>query len=447
VLRAASILVALSTYVTAARADEPTARDTDGAPLPGEESGRIDDTTTGPISTSRAIARGALFVPRLVVATVLAPVRGSLYLHDRYQIGPWYWRVFWNDDRTVGVIPLLGIDSGFGLNVGARFVANDQLGWGENITAQASTGGRFAQRYLARFRTAGPHDALGRPRLAFELGGEIEDRIREPFYGIGNSDPAIETRFREDARRARTGLGVRLAGDLYLRGAVQVSDLAYDGGEQGTSIEMVYDTSQLAGFDGVRDLYGEVELRYDSRRAVGPWDAPVLPATGWFASIYGGRDRQFGMLGDYWRYGADLQRFTRLGVGPRILIARLRGEAVSNDETAFSELPELGGVTLLRGYAPDRFRDRVSALGTLEYQWDLNRYVMANIFIDAGRVYSSLDELSFDNLRVGYGFGVALHFVTTYVGRAHIATSKDGGVFLHLAFDPVFVNRPREMRE
>lgn len=434
--------------MTAARADEPTARETASAPAPGEESGRIDDVYDRPASTGRVIARGVLFVPRLLVAAVTAPVRGTLYLYDRYQIGDWYWRTFWNDSRTIGVVPTARLDSGWGFNVGGKFVVKDVLGQGEQFYALASTGGRFSQRYQVRGQWAGPFDALARPRYAAELVGDWEDRTREPFFGIGNSDPMIETRYSQDIRRAGAGVGYRLVGDLYARAYGKIASIDYGHSSTDISIEEVYDTAAIPGFmDGLTDYYGELELRYDSRRSVGPWEGTAMPSTGWYATIYGGYDHQSGQgLGNYFRYGADLQRFFRLGMGPRTLVARLRGEAVSNDGVAFSELPELGGATLLRGYDPNRFRDRIAAVGTLEYQWDLSRQLTANIFTDAGRVYPSFDDLTFDNMRVGFGVGLTLHSAHDYYMRAHIASSIDGSVFVHFAFDPVFNTRPREMR-
>src|SRR5262249_4576058 len=151
---------------------------------------------------------------------------------------------------------------------------------------------------------------------------------------------------------------------------------------------------------------------------------------------------------DYTRFGLDVQRFFRLGVGPRVLQARLHGEMVTGavDEVPFSDLPRLGGALLLRGYPWDRFRDRIAALGSLEYQWDLSDRITMSLFVDAGRVYPSLADLTFDDMRVGFGTGLQMHNSRGFVTSVTFATSRDGGFFVDVVFDPIYEIRTRVER-
>jgi hypothetical protein len=93
--------------------------------------------------------------------------------------------------------------------------------------------------------------------------------------------------------------------------------------------------------------------------------------------------------GDYLRYGGQLQSFWRLGRGPRTLSGRLYLDAVTGslDEVVFTQLPQLGGPYLLRGYDRDQFRDRIATLGSFEYTWDLGRYPMASMFVAMAALY------------------------------------------------------------
>lgn len=288
-------------------------------------------------------------------------------------------------------------------------------------------------------------DRLG-DHLAIELGGELDRRPKDAFYGIGNDGRGIEGRHRQQLLRTTAVVDVRAISDLHARFGGALSELGYSTSDEGMPIDVVYDPMQLVGWTGVRNTYGELELRWDSRTAGSPWEIPSLLATGTLASAFAGRVHQFGALSDYWRYGVDLQHFTRLAVGPRVLVTRLHAEAVSEGDVAFTELPQLGGKALLRGYPADRFRDRVAVLGSVEYQWDLTRHTAASLFVDAGRVYGDLDELSFENLRLGYGIGLQLQTTNSFVAEASLASSKDGGLFLNVAFDPVFRISPREQR-
>ncbi len=129
-----------------------------------------------------------------------------------------------------------------------------------------------------------------------------------------------------------------------------------------------------------------------------------------------------------------------------MLITRVRLEGVTGavDQVPFTELPSLGGGNFLRGYPFERFRDRVAALASLEYQWDLSHFVDARLFTDVGRVYSSLDELSLHDLRVGFGGGLELHNDSgQFQVEVDLATSIDGGIFASASFSPVLDARPR----
>lgn len=406
----------------------------------GAESGRVDEIDESP-STVRLIGRGLLFVPRTALDVVALPVRGTLYLFDRYQLVDRFKRVFFNDAMTMGLYPTMQIDSGYGLNAGARFVHRDLFGEHEQISLRANTGGRFDGRVALGTRTG---ERFG--RVAIELGGELERRPKDAYYGIGNDTPGVEGRHRQQLLRATAALEVRAIGDLHARFAGSISDLEYATSEYGMPIDIAYDPMTLPGWDGVRNLYGEVELKWDSRGPESQWESPVLVSSGFLAAAFAGRVHQLGAGSDYWRYGTDLQHFWWLGIGPRVLVTRLHVESVTNGDVAFTELPQLGGKFWLRGYDADRFRDRVAALGSIEYQWDLGRHLTVGLFVDVGRVYSDWSALTFDDLRVGYGIDFQIQSTRSFIAEASLASSKDGGVFLNLAFDPVFTIAPREGR-
>ena len=100
--------------------DPPTAASVAGAPAPGQESGRVDDDPGD--SAARWTLRGLLFVPRVAVEVVDAPIRGGLWLNERYDVADLYYRVFFNDARTIGLVPTGSFDTGFGWTAGARFI-------------------------------------------------------------------------------------------------------------------------------------------------------------------------------------------------------------------------------------------------------------------------------------------------------------------------------------
>lgn len=354
------VLLAAIAAPAAARAevddDGHTAAEIQDAPLPGEESGRVDEVDDGD-SALREVGRGMLVLPRAAFEIAFGPVRAGVWAYERFQLRDRWFQLFFNRDRTVGVYPTLAYDSTFGVAVGGRFVARDIFGDGEHFALRAATGGRYREIVTAAVRTG---DRLG--RLELELGAEHERRPHDKFYGIGNTE-GMELEYRQQLRRVSAIADLRIVRDLHLRTAGALTDLDF---------ELPPEGQMLVGAGGVRHAYGDLELSWDSRGRYTRWEPGSLVSIGWLASTYAGRYAvEDGP--DFWRAGADVQHFLRVTTGPRVIATRAHLEGVSGDvdEVPFDELPKLGGSRLLRGYHTDQFRDRVAAVGTVEYRWDL----------------------------------------------------------------------------
>ncbi len=419
---------------------ELTAADVEGGPPPGQESGQVDAPRE---STARMVGRGVLWLPKLAVTGTLAPIRAGVWAYERYHLEARAIRLFFNDDETYGIYPVADVESELGVTAGARFVHRDLFGARERLGLHAAFGGRYRELASAKLRSG---DRFG-SRLTLELTGEYERRPHDPFYGVGDdgSDVAV-TRFREQLLRATALADARLSGPLHLRMSGAIADFDLGPSDEGPPIEQLHPDVMSSG--DVRQTYLELELRWDSRRAANRWQPAAIRSTGWLLSGFTGRAIGLDDSNDFTRYGVDLQRFISLGRRPRVLSARLYGEGVTGDvdQLSFSQLPRLGGKILLRGYPLDRFRDRVAVVGSLEYAWDLNRFLTASTFVDAGRVAPAIDRLDIDDLRVGYGVAIQAHSERSFLIRASLASSLDGGVFAAISFDPVFDLDPRVER-
>lgn len=437
-----ALLLTIILAARVARADEPTAADAEGAPLPGEESGRTD-TPEGD-STIRNVGQALLTVPRAAVETALAPVRSGIYLYDRYRLSDRFNQAFFDRTETYGLYPTASFDSVYGAGLGARVVHRNLFGAREKFALRGTTGGQFRALIDGSVRSGNRFGDFA----TLELRGEFERRPQEPFYGIGNDGGETRTRYREELKRVTTYLDLHVAPRLLFRTTGAVTQRVYAGSTEGTSIEMVYDTMALTGFQtGVENMYGEVELRWDRRNREVKAGMHQIYDTGYMLSAFGGRVHQLGAGDDYWRYGGEAQHFLGLGV-TRSLMTRVHVEAVSGalEDVAFNQLPALGGSSLLRGYAPGQFRDRAAMVGTVEYFWGLGRMLMASLFVDGGRVYRSFEDVEAANLRMGFGASLQLHESRRYISGLTVASSIDGGVFVNLTFDPVFDHDPRAER-
>lgn len=429
---------------------ELTAADVAADPVPGFESGRTDPIDDGD-SALRKIGRGVLFVPKLAVDLALTPVRGSLWVNEHYHVIDWYDRVFYNDAQTIGLYPTISVDSALGVTAGAGFVDHDLFGEHEQLALQAAASNRYRQIYSASLSTG---KRLG-DRFSLELDGGYERRPHDAFYGIGNGDrvattPApidplvdstsVEAQYRQYRTRISVAADLRAWERLHIRAAGAVSEVQFGGADQGAPISTIYDPRGLIGWGGIQYSYSELELRWDSRRGATVMEPASVFSTGALAAVYAGRVNRLDAGPDFWRYGLDLQKFMRITEGPRVIAVHFHGEAVSGrlDEVPFTELPKLGGPTYLRGYALDQFRDRVAAFGSAAYEWDLSQWFSASLFVDVGRVYPAVTEMSLDHLRMGYGLGVEAHSTESFTLEGSIGSSIDGGLFINLSFNPVY---------
>lgn len=172
--------------------------------------------------------------------------------------------------------------------------------------------------------------------------------------------------------------------------------------ESTTSIDGVYDTSSIRGFNQGYDL---LEPLADLREPGGS-----VPSSGVYACIFGGvAPPQEGIQSRH--YDAEVAGFIDLYYGARVLALRAAHESLTGDleERPLANLPRLGGPQRLRGYDLNRFRDRMSMLATVECRWPVHEFVQAVGFVDAGSVgeayFEMLDPKSY---RIGVGGGFIL---------------------------------------
>ena len=437
---------------------EPTAADVAHDPAPGSESGRIDEQPG--TSTARVIGRDLLLVPKFLYEVVMAPFRGLVWAEDKYHLADLYDRVFFNKDHTIGLYPTASYEAGFGGSIGAQFAATNLFGAHENVGMTATTGYITGEPYrVGLLLTAGTGERLG--PVALNLEANFDRRPNDPFSGIGNGDlvpapgmpinplvssTAVPTWYRYQETRGALGLDFHVLAPFHVIATGELAQLRTSASTHGTPIDVVYTPGGLVGFDqSVRHAYTALELRWDTRRPVSVWEPRMLHAAGTLVDVYAGRVFRLDGGMDFWHYGGELQQAWHLAAGPRVLLARLRLDGVTGalDAVPFVELPTLGGGTFLRGYDFARFRDRIAAVGTLQYGWSVSHLVDAYAFTDAGRVYPALHDLTLSGLRVGFGMGVQIHSDHSFLVDLSLASSIDGGVFATASFNPVFDSRPR----
>lgn len=191
------------------------------------------------------------------------------------------------------------------------------------------------------------------------------------------------------------------------------------------------------GDDGFEEIYGEMSASYHDLTTAAPWISDAVPSSGWwvrartgFASDLGGARVRYG------RARLEAARLFDLYAGDRVLVLGASTEAVigDRDDIPYIDLPSLGGGTSLRGYRRGEFRDKIATEATAEYRYGLAPQVTARAFTDVGRTFADAGDLGVDDLRLGFGGGLLIHWRDEVRARVDLAGSIDGDVMLVLVW-------------
>jgi len=205
-------------------------------------------------------------------------------------------------------------------------------------------------------------------------------------------------------------------------------------------------SGQAIGCGGGAHNMIKLGLAYDTR------DFEPDPNRGVFVDLTGEfSSKAWGSRWDYARltfsprvYWSPFPELTDLVVASRIVYS-IQSDGVpfhAMNTLAFTDTDRtgLGGLRTLRGYKQDRFIGKVAALGNLELRWTFAKFralsqrwgLMVVPFVETGRVFDSMDKLSFKRWKTSYGggFRVAWNQATIIVvdyGRS----DEDSGLYIN----------------
>lgn len=443
-------LPALPDYAT--RGERPPTK-------PEDARGWEERPGTEPEDVYLFLPRVILFPPNLVLKLAALPIRGLAIAIDRYHLIEHTVDLLYNDERTAAVIPGASYQSGYGLSFGGKAFHNDVFGNGEEASISAKYGGLYRQAY----RLAFDGDQIAHTPLWIETETDYEAKPALLFFGLGNEsksdsganlaarEAAVATRFREDRWVARLTVGTSIGefDDRSKFGLAGLFNRRHFGGEirnfPEPSIETVYDTSTIPGFDdGSNVLEVGPVFVYDSR------DTEATTSSGVYLDTFGGHTVPVRGGADFWHYGALFATFVDLYHRSRALSFRALIEGVygTDEDIPFADLPRLGGPVRLRGYQLDRFRDKIATLGTIEYRYPVHDMVSGELFFEAGRVGSGYQEIfgrdGLADFHYGGGLGFAFHNRDKLYFKAEVAYGEE--LLFFLSTDPLRVFRTRHQR-
>jgi outer membrane protein assembly factor BamA len=108
----------------------------------------------------------------------------------------------------------------------------------------------------------------------------------------------------------------------------------------------------------------------------------------------------------------------------------------SGNSAPLALLPYIGSGSTLRGFENRRFVDRDRLVLTGEYRWRPSRYLDMAIFLDAGQVAHTTNEIAWNRLKTSYGIGARFHGPNFTALRVELAHSVEGLQFVITAGQP-----------
>ena len=273
--------------------------------------------------------------------------------------------------------------------------------------------------------------ALVRPRLylqdrKYEVSGGIQFfRYPDRFYGIGNNTPDLaEESYTAGTFRVFGEALFRVRESFYVGPNVEVIRQELLETTRGGALE---GTTVIGSAGGTAPAFG-FQAVWDSR------DSVAFPVRGSYHRLDATFARAlWGSDYSYSRLRLDARTYVQL---PRSHVMAFRGyAAIARGEVPFTQLPQLGGSTLMRGFYTGRYRDKTLLAAQAEYRMPVFwRFGVAG-FASVGEVAPSVGLLSVDGLRVAAGGGLRFALVPSEKVNIRIdfaVASRSSGLYMAL---------------
>jgi hypothetical protein len=378
----------------------------------------------------RLVLDGLLFLPRaLIEGAVLASTATASFIEDQ-QIVPRVRDILGTEDGTLRWAPTFTVTSRFQPDVGARLMARvgpfSSMLRASVVNEDAFLSeGRLLRSLGERWRTQLFVEGFQQRNryLSFSgLGPDPAHDLRNEFLAGQSGGSAM---FQEERVRLILGASSRVSDDneLLFSSSLQVRHIEDPDGERRTLSRTFVPGSVAGAYDRSVRVYTEGAVRRDTRAVRGP------PADGYLIEAYAGASDD--PRGDY-------AQAVHAGGRVAFFLPVVRKTSILNPGFTVDTIGPFGGQGLpFREYlqaagfrGSDGRVDRVAALGSLDYRWQLRSYVAARLFFDVTTVAPRFASLRPDHLAWALGGGLDLHSSTTELGRIGLAYSDSSIQFI-----------------
>lgn len=366
-------------------------------------------------------------IPKYAIIFAVSPLIYTGRTIERYHIYERVEDALTNEDRTFFIYPIFGFGGGSGFGGGVGVVHTNLFSKGYELRGSFQIFTNLDIDTGVSFRD----------RKAFYIGGVpvgykiLAQFIRyhdESFFGFGNDTlESDETEFQLDRIRSGVQFDHQLPLNFHVKPHV-VYHLANSGASSGLtppSSDTFFSSAELDGFGrSLHHIDIGLSLAHDTR------NAEVNPESGGLRQFIFRRMQGIGNSGfDYNEYRVEARQYFRLWKERRVL--GVRAFLVVQDETGSGSVPFYRTSTLdnnapLRSFSRGRFRDTGYYLFNAEYRYPVWDIIDAVVFVDAGRVFEDIEDLSFKGIK--YSFGGGIRFVSRKLPLASlmVGTGKEG---------------------
>ncbi len=328
-------------------------------------------------------------------------------------------------NRSTDVLPMLSYDSNTGVGFGIKSCFLDHLGQNESFDA-VIFGSSKEERWVRLVISLPDFERRqGKPYpAAVDLAVDYDLQPSYSFFGTGN----------------RSSYDDRL---YYKREAMDCSMTAAEGftasmvGQAGIHLRSV----RNSGFPPDKNIPGADDgvyrfasllfrFRYDTRTSY------INPSQG--VVLQGEVEQSIAETGDspFRRYGGWIQAYTS-AMNERIIFAGRGGiQGLSADNVPQQNLLPVGGGSTVRGYAQDRYLDRISAVLNLEMRFPIYWRFSGAAGYDAGKVWNSIAVMDLNRWAVNPVIGLRFSF-DTFITRLDVGISSEETAF-YLNFGQLF---------
>ena len=328
--------------------------------------------------------------------------------------------------RSVSVFPIIMYDSDIGFGFGGRGVVKNQFKSNESFDLILFGSTKGEQYYVFAFSIPDFEIRQGtRYPLAFDVKLEFDKFLKSNFFGFGNDSRDNEWQFPKEFTKLEMALGRAFTERIIAEIGIFFNHTSVYGYEE--NLEMSPD---VPGTGENLTSYFSARLRWDTR------DSQINPKEGWKFSFYS--DFTLKALGsdyNFKRYRLEVSKYQLLFKHNHIMAVRFWSQHIEGT-TPYYEQSIIGGGWTARGFKADRFIDFAFTLVTVEYRFPIYKNLGGVLFIDGGRVYSSIQKMSFHNWKTNWGGGIR-YYLENFLVRLDIGVSNEG-TRLFINFGQVF---------